>query len=188
MIAVLLVSPTLYAQAPAGVQPRPEVAAEYTYVHSNAPPGGCGGFNINGGSASVAQPFRSGRISFAFDATFGQSTGVASSDGQVTLSTFTAGVRYRPIKRGKWSPFGEVLVGVSHAAGSLTNAPNPSAGDAALVFAGNFGGGVDRRINEHWSLRIVEADYLLTTFDNGTNDHQNNLRLSTGAVYRFGKH
>jgi hypothetical protein len=47
---------------------------------------------------------------------------------------------------------------------------------------------VDRRINEHWSLRIVEADYLLTTFDNGTNDHQNNLRLSTGAVYRFGKH
>jgi hypothetical protein len=30
------------------------------------------------------------------------------------------------------------------------------------------------------------ADYYLTRFDNGTNDHQNNLRIAVGVVVRFG--
>ena len=188
LIATLAVSSgSLFAQAPAEVHHRPEVALEYTYVHSNAPPGDCGCFSMNGGSVSIAQPFRSGRIAFAFDATFGQSTGVSSSNELVTLSTFTGGIRYRPLMHSRWSPFGEVLVGASHAAGSLVNAPNPAASDAALVFASNIGGGLDRRISEHWSLRLVEADYFLTTFTNGVNDHQNNIRLSSGVVYHFGK-
>ena len=188
LIATLaLSSATLRAQAPADVHHRPDVAFEYTYVHSNAPPGGCGCFSMNGGSVSIAQPFRSGRIAFAFDATFGQSTGVSSRNELLTLSTFTGGVRYKPFLHGKWAPFGEVLVGASHAAGSLVNAPNPAASDSALVFASNIGGGVDRRISERWSLRIVEADYFVTTFTNGVNDHQNNIRLSSGVVYHFGK-
>lgn len=187
LIATLAVPVSLFAQAPAEVPQRSEVAVDYSYVHSNAPPGGCGCFSIHGGSVTYAQPFRSGRIAFVFDATTGQSTGVSSSNELVTLMTFTGGVRYRPVMHSRWKPFGEVLVGVSHAAGSLVNAPNPASSDAALVFASNIGGGVDRRISEHWSLRVVEADYLLTTFNNGDNDHQNNLRLSTGAVYRFGK-
>jgi peptidoglycan-associated lipoprotein len=34
--------------------PRAELALGYTYMHSNAPPCGCGCFNLNGGSATVA--------------------------------------------------------------------------------------------------------------------------------------
>ena len=195
LIATLAVSSsaTLRAQAPAPkpaeVHNRPEVAVEYTYVHSNAPPGGCGCFSMNGGSIQVAQPFRSGRFSFAFDATFGGSSSVSSNGYDVTLSTFTGGVRYKPLEHrmmhSRWSPFGEVLVGASHAGGSLVSAPNPTS--SALVFATNIGGGLDRKINEHWSLRVVEADYFLTTFSNGDNDHQNNIRISTGVVYHFGK-
>ena len=189
LLIAALVTPSaaLFAQAPAEVHHRPDVALEYTYVHANAPPGDCGCFSMNGGSVSVAQPFHSGRIAFAFDATFGPSTAVSSNNELLTLSTFTGGVHYKPLLHNKWSPFGEVLVGVSHAAGSLANAPNPAAQDAALVFASNIGGGVDRRLSQHWSLRIVEADYFLTTFSNGVNDHQNNIRLSSGAVYHFGK-
>lgn len=188
LIATLVVSSSAVVRAQAAAEPHhpTEVAVEYTYAHSNAPPGDCGCFSINGGSVSVAQPFRSGRISFAFDASFGQSANVSSNDYSVTLSTFTGGVRYRPIQHSRWNPFGEVLVGASHASGSLVNAPNPAAGDAALVFASNIGGGLDRRIDGRWSLRLVEADYSLTTFTNGVNDHQNNLRLSTGVAYRFG--
>ena len=37
-----------------------------------------------------------------------------------------------------------------------------------------------------FALRLVEADYFVTTFANGVNDHQNNLRLSFGVVARFG--
>jgi hypothetical protein len=33
---------------------RAELAFGYTYVHSNAPPGGCGCFNHNGGNATFA--------------------------------------------------------------------------------------------------------------------------------------
>jgi hypothetical protein len=36
-------------------------------------------------------------------------------------------------------------------------------------------------------VRLAEADYLLTTFDNGTNNHQNNLRVNAGVVVRFGE-
>lgn len=39
----------------------------------------------------------------------------------------------------------------------------------------------------HWSLRVAEAGYLLTTSSNGLNDHQNNLRISSGLLDRFGK-
>ena len=33
----------------------------------------------------------------------------------------------------------------------------------------------------------ADADYLLTTVDNGTNNHQNNLRISAGVVVNFGE-
>jgi hypothetical protein len=34
-------------------------------------------------------------------------------------------------------------------------------------------------------VRLIEADYLLTTFDNGSNNHQNNLRIGAGVVVHF---
>jgi hypothetical protein len=32
---------------------------------------------------------------------------------------------------------------------------------------------------------LIEADYLLTTFDNGSNNHQNNVRIGAGVVFHF---
>jgi hypothetical protein len=46
------------------------------------------------------------------------------------------------------------------------------------------GGGVDIPVSERFSVRVVQADYLvISSF--GT--RQYNLRLSTGLIYRFGK-
>ncbi len=178
-----------FAQAQSVAYPdhRTEIAAEYSYVHANAPPADCGCFSSNGGSVSIAQPLRSGRFAFAFDTTIVHGSNISSGKYGLTLSTFTAGVRYRPLPRARWNPFGEVLVGAAHASGSLVEGPTPAASDSALVFASTIGGGLDRRLTGHWSLRLIEADYLLTTYSNRTNDHQNNLRLSVGAAYRFGK-
>jgi len=33
----------------------------------------------------------------------------------------------------------------------------------------------------------VEVDYFLTTFDNLVNGRQNNIRVTAGVAYRFGK-
>lgn len=47
-----------------------------------------------------------------------------------------------------------------------------------------FGGGVDLPLSGRFSVRAVQADYLITSEFNTT---QHNIRLSTGLVYRFGK-
>jgi outer membrane immunogenic protein len=164
-----------------------EVAAEYTYAHANAPPADCGCFSLNGGSISLAQPFGSGHYVGVFDMTFVHASNISTGNYDLTLSVFTGGLRYRPTPHARWNPFGEVLLGVDHPSGSLVEGSTPAATDAALVFATNIGGGLDRRLNSRWSLRLVEADYLLTTSSNRANEHQNNLRISTGLVYRFGK-
>jgi outer membrane immunogenic protein len=173
--------------APAPERNRTEVAAEYTYAHANAPPAECGCFSLNGGGISFAQPFGSGHYVGVFDTTFVHASSMSSGGYDLTLSVFTGGLRYRPTPHARWNSFGEVLLGVDHPSGSLIKGSTPAATDAALVFATNIGGGLDRRLNSRWSLRLVEADYLLTTSSNRVNDHQNNLRISTGLVYRFGR-
>jgi outer membrane immunogenic protein len=171
---------------PPDKQPRPELALDYTYLRSNAPPGGCVCFNLNGGSATFAWPVASGHFALVGDVSVAHSGSITSSGYDLTLSTFTAGARYRarlghsPIK-----PFGQVLVGVAHSSGSLVSGQNPSVNNAGAAFAAITGGGLDLHINRRLSLRLVEADYLVTTFNNGVNDHQNNLRLSSGLVFHF---
>jgi hypothetical protein len=95
-------------------------------------------------------------------------------------------VRYlSPVKSRSFQPFAQVLLGLAHSSGTLVQGTNPGAANAGAAFAGNFGGGLDLRVNPRFSIRLAEADYLLTTFDNGTNNHQNNLRISAGVVIRF---
>jgi outer membrane immunogenic protein len=169
----------------------PEIALQYTYVRSNAPPGDCDCFSLNGGSASIAKPFGSGHLAAVFDATVVHGTyttkGSPAESYELTLTAITAGARYRPLPRSKWSPFGQILIGVANASGSLVEGDTPAAKDSTLNFASQVGGGVDYRLSRRFSVRIAEADYFLTTSSNGVNDHQNNLRLSTGIAYRFGR-
>jgi hypothetical protein len=105
----------------------------------------------------------------------------------LTLTAITAGVRYRPMLRSKWDPFGQILIGVANANGSLVEGNTPAAKNSTLNFASQVGGGLDYRLSPRFSLRIAEADYFLTTTSNGVNDHQNNLRVSSGFAYRFGR-
>jgi outer membrane immunogenic protein len=167
-----------------------EVALGYTYIRANAPPDQCDCFSMNGGSVSIAQPFnvgslQSGSVAIVFDATLAHASGISSGDYGLTLSTYTWGLRYRPLPQSAWSPFAQVLLGASHASGTLVKGDTPAAKDATFEFASVLGGGIDRWIGDHWSLRVLEVDYLLTTYSNRTDDRQNNLRVSIGAAYHF---
>ncbi len=163
-----------------------EIALDYTYVRSNAPPGQCGCFPMNGGSFSIAQPLSSDKFAVVFDTTIEHASHINAGSFDLTLSIFTLGLRYRPWPQSQWSPFGHVLLGAAHASGSLVEGDTPAAHDAALTFASNVGGGIDYWVNQRWSIRVFEADYLRTTYSNRTDDRQDNLRISVGAAFHFG--
>src|ERR1039458_3576736 len=87
------------------------------------------------------------------------------------------------LKHSPMQPFGQVLAGLAHSSGTLVQGQNSTTANAGAAFAANLGGGLDLRVNQRFSVRLVEADYLVTTFDNGVNDHQNNLRLKIGRAH-----
>jgi peptidoglycan-associated lipoprotein len=165
---------------------RAELALDYTYLRSNAPPGSCTCFNLNGGSATFAWPVKPGGFAAVADLTVDQASGIGSSGLGLRLATFTGGARYVPrIGHSPLQPFGQVSVGLAHASGTLVGKGTPGAINAGSAFAANMGGGLDVRINRRISMRVAEADYLLTTVHNDTNNHQNNLRISAGLVLHF---
>ena len=176
------------AVAAAGDHRSPELALEYNFVRSNAPPGECDCFSLNGGSLSIAQPLGASHLAALFDAAVEHGSGIGSSGYDLTLTSIASGIRYRPFRQPRWNPFAQVLIGVANASGTLVEGNTPAASDSTLNFASIVGGGLDYRLRGRWSLRLIDADYLLTRSSNRVNDHQNNLRLGAGIVIRLGKH
>lgn len=165
---------------------RPELALGYTYERSNAPPGSCTCFTLNGGNATFAWPLKTGRLSLVGDITADHASNISSAGYSLTLSTFNAGARYTPrIGHSSLHPFSQALIGLAHSSGTLVQAGTAAAGNSSVAFAANLGGGIDYSVSRRFSIRLFEADYLLTTFDNGSNNHQNNLRMSAGVVFHF---
>jgi peptidoglycan-associated lipoprotein len=162
-----------------------ELTVGYTYVRANAPPGECDCFNMNGGSVSLEEPFKDPHYAFVADATVVQASKISAGGYDLTLGIYSLGFRYRPLPYSPWSPFGQLLLGASHASGSLVQGDTPAAGQGSLVFAGTVGGGMDYWFNERWSVRVFEADYLLDRYHNRTDDRQDNLRISVGVTFHF---
>lgn len=96
----------------------------------------------------------------------------------------------------RFTPFLQVLGGVAHADDvTLVGCTAPIYACTPLLketaFAMTAGGGLDYRLNHRIALRLFQAEYLLTRFQDPTsltNDHgwQSNVRLSAGIVLRFG--
>jgi outer membrane immunogenic protein len=162
-----------------------EVGANYNYVRSNAPPGDCGCFAVNGGSGWFSYNLNH-RLALVGEVGSGYASNINSTTSDLTLTSFLAGPRYSWHRRDRVAPFGQVLLGGAHASGALTP------GSSGLVasansFAMTIGGGVDVILTHRLALRAVQADYYLTRFDNGGNNHQNNLRIGTGIVFRIAR-
>jgi outer membrane immunogenic protein len=157
-----------------------DLDVHYTYMHTNVLPG-CNCFSMQGGGGSGSFGIRPNLFAMAnIDVTHAGS--VTADNYDLTLTTYTFGVRYswsRPALH--LSPFGEFLLGASHASGSL--APG-SAGlpGSSNAFALRTGGGLDIPLNGRLSLRPVQLDYVMTDFTNGKDNRQNNFQVSAGVV------
>lgn len=168
-------------------QTRAEVALDYNYIRANAPPGECGCFGLNGGSATFAWTVKpASHFSIVGDIGATHADSISRNKYDMTLGTFTVGGRYKPLSaQSSLQPFAQVLIGVAHAHGSLVTTQNSSGSDSANAFASLLGGGLDLRVSRHVSVRLLEANYLITTFNNNVNSRQNNFRIGAGIIFRF---
>jgi peptidoglycan-associated lipoprotein len=182
-LLALVIAATLTA-APSATAQSLDVGLGYTYVHSNLPPGGCGCFSLNGGNAWAGLAVTS-HLAIVGEVAIQHASNIASTSGDLTLTSYLFGPRYTVRATRRFHPFVQVLLGGAHASGSEAPGANGLPG-SANAFAATVGGGLNLAFTDHISLRLIQADYYMTRFNNGLNDHQNNLRLGAGIVFRFG--
>jgi outer membrane protein OmpA-like peptidoglycan-associated protein len=115
---------------------------------------------------------------------------VPNSSGSVYSYLFGPRLSFRGHER--ITPFAQVLFGDMHAGAVTLSSGCTGAGCTPLpaenTFAMTAGGGLDIGIHRHFAIRLVQAEYLMTRFNNlttGTAATQNDMRLSSGVVFRF---
>jgi outer membrane protein OmpA-like peptidoglycan-associated protein len=161
--------------------PRFEVAGGYSYVNFN-PGNPFASFNNNGGSGSVAyNPSRYLGLVAEF-AHYGYERRIGSTKVNGNWSTWLFGPRLN-LRRDYFVPFVEFLVGDAFGDSQITGARSQNS------FALAAGGGVDVVLSKYVAWRFAQIDYLMTNFSGpnlGGNARQDNLRVGTGIVIRFG--
>ena len=182
-LTLILLSAT-YPRAEAQVTSRADLALGYTYIHSNAPPDGCGCFHFNGGSVSASWKLNSWwRIAGQFSAA--HAGNISSSTLSPTITTYLIGPRYKLAKGShRVVPFGNLLLGAAHVSDGYFP-DGSSSSTSATAFAMAAGGGMDISVGKHIAIRPIEANYLFTHFPNAVNSRQNNFSLTSGIVFRF---
>ncbi|MFZ0821805.1 MAG: hypothetical protein WAM91_17210 [Candidatus Acidiferrales bacterium] len=180
VFAVLCVVQSASAQEP----PKVDVSAGYSYMYGNVVVSGQG-INLNGASGSVAYNYNRW-LGFVFDLGTYYNGNVASTGQTLNVTTYLFGPRFSWRKNEKLTPFGQVLLGGGYAGGTLYAGGNSPLG-AQNSFAMTAGGGLDWKVQPVISIRVFQAEYLRTQFNNGVNFNQNNFRFSAGVVFHFGK-
>jgi len=183
--------------------PKVELFLGYTYLR--AVPTQADGNRmmwLNGGSTSLAYNFNR---HLGLVADFGgyddsqirfNITGIIPStvvNASGTAYTYLLGPRLSFRSQRRITPFAQVLFGGVHASDVTISSGCTGIGCTVLPaenkFAITAGGGMDFRVQRHFSIRILQAEYLMTRFENtntGAGATQNDMRLSSGIVFRFG--
>jgi hypothetical protein len=187
--------------------PRVEIFGGYQYVRTDGP--FSGDHNAAGWTAAVSTNFNkylglttefSGHWGSPGFTDFKSVTFPASASGNLNYRTygFMGGPRFT-IREGRVTTYGHALFGFGHIRYNkaqltrflalLEPGRQPSS-FSSNSFAAAFGGGVDVRLSPAVSLRVIQAEYLLTHFrdlDSFERHNQHNIRVSTGIVFRLGE-
>jgi opacity protein-like surface antigen len=181
---MLLVPLAALAQAE---YPKAEVFGGYSYFRANPDE-----MNLHGWEASVAANITNWfGVEGDFSGHYGSPTiygfEIPYVDVNVNSYTFMAGPKLT-YRSGSIAPFGHFLIGAARAS---TGAYGYSLSDTALAAA--VGGGIDINLSKSVAIRAIQADYLMTRFQTGSqlffsgfDDRQNNFRLSAGLVLKLG--
>jgi hypothetical protein len=166
---------------PGRLTPKWELAGMYSYINF-APGDPFANWNNNGGTGSLTYNVNKwlGLTAEAGTYSFSRRTPTGKPEGG--FQTFLFGPRLN-LRRDYFVPFLEFLVGDFRADGAVTGLARQSS------FALAAGGGVDVVFNKHIAWRFAQIDYLMTNVSGpnlNPNGRQDNLRLGTGVVLRWG--
>lgn len=186
-VALLALTATAGAQAKPTTQfgldpgqiPAMEVGVDYAYLHANAPPAQCGCFSLQGVGGGFAINAVHG-ISFVADIATADAKNVDGTPQNIRILNFLVGPRFSYRTHSHYTPYVEALVGRSLELSNYSIVQNKSG------FAVSGGGGVNRAFGRYIGWKIVEADYIHSQIYNGSNNRQNDLRLTTGIFFRLG--
>jgi Outer membrane protein beta-barrel domain len=157
--------------------PKVETSPAYMYIRIN-PGNGAPSFNCQGAGGNIAYNLNSW-FGIAADLGGCKVTGLPAG---VSANAFTYGFGPRISFRSesRLIPFLQVTFGGTRLSGSITGGGSGSQN----AFAFGAGGGFDIRLSHRFALRPVQAEYYMTNFGN---THQNNFRLKSGIVIRWGE-
>jgi peptidoglycan-associated lipoprotein len=184
LVLVLSLPWALHAQAISmggvnGDVPRLEFGANYNYFHANAPPGQCGCFSLNGGSATVVYNITPKWAAVA-DLMIGHATNVDNSLQNITIFNYLFGPRYTRRMSSRYVPYGQILFGGAKEDVNFQFTINRNS------FGLLAGGGVTTRLKHKFGLTLGEVDWIYTRIPNAKNNRQNDLRIVTGITYHLG--
>ena len=171
----ILLMCTVSAKAQEG--PGFEISGNYQYVRFN-PGSGASGINCQGGSGVFGAYFRS-QVGVIGEFGGCKVTGLPSGATAHEMD-YLFGPRFYFPTHGRVYPFVQVLAGGERFSAGVTGLGSASTN----AFAMTAGGGADVTLTKHVSLRAIQVEYLYTHFNSAS---QNNLRLQSGIVWRFGR-
>lgn len=194
-IAVLSCFPlTLLAQN----TPRAELFAGYSYLRASDVLSER--INQNGWELSAAANFtRSLGVVADISNHYGSKPNVFTTIGSRGKGfTFLFGPQYSYRTAPRLTPFVRALFGGIHASKIVPDTFSGTGGgfctglscyQPATAFAMALGGGMDVRATDHVWVRAFQVEYFRTNLDNANQRAatQNDVRISTGIVLRFGK-
>ncbi len=170
-------------EGPARIVPRGEIFGGYQYADVR-PGDPFDSFSAHGGIGSFEYNVHKYLGLVAEFAGVKGTRRVGSNSLDTELFTYLFGPRLNIRKFNHVVPFAHFLIGGAHSGIELTGAS-----DADNSFALATGGGLDVVPMRRLAIRLFQADYLMTSFSGpavGGNSRQDNFRVATGLVYRFG--
>jgi hypothetical protein len=161
-----------------------EASVGYTYLALDTPAQQHVG--LNGVDANGFVDFNP-RWGMMLDSSYARIGNVLGTGHGGNVASWLAGPLFYPVDLGNTRIFVHTLAGVSLVNSAVPVKGTYYLGGTVTRFSYAMGGGVERTIAGPIAIR-VGADYLRTTFANSSAamQFQNNIRIVTGILYRFG--
>ncbi len=169
---------------PAATKPVFEASVGYTYFSLNTPSQRRVGLSGVDGNGFVDLSARWGVM---VDSSYARVGDVLGTGHSGNVWSFLPGVVFYPVAYGNTRIFIHTLAGISVVDSAVPVEGTYYLGGAVNRFSYAVGGGVEHTLAGPFAVR-VGGDYLRTTFadSSGAMRFQNNLRVVTSVVYRFG--